>query len=106
MSTWPVVSTAIVSYLTVVLGLQELMKDRPAFELKTPFRIHNAILSLSSLVLLALMVEEVLEIYYNIGVYNALCASASWTRVGIRFQVISEMILPDADGFRSSNFIT
>jgi len=80
MSTLPVVSTAIVSYLAVVLGLQELMKDRPAFKLKTLFRVHNAFLSVSSLVLLALMMEEVLELFYTVGPYNALCASASWTR--------------------------
>ena len=104
MSTWPAVSTAIMSYLAVVLGLQELMKDRPAFKLRTPFRIHNAFLSLSSLVLLALMMEEVLKLWYNVGAYDALCASASWTRVKPQFE--SEMILPDADCFRSSSFIT
>ena len=52
MSTWPAVSTAILSYLAVIFGLQVFMKDRPAFKLRTPFRIHNALLSLVSLVLL------------------------------------------------------
>ncbi|KAF8553874.1 GNS1/SUR4 membrane protein [Imleria badia] len=80
MSTWPAVSTAILSYLAIVFGLQELMKDRPAFKLKTPFRIHNAFLSLSSLVLLALMMDEVVKLWYTVGAYDAFCARASWTR--------------------------
>lgn len=81
MSTWPAVSTAIVCYLAVVFGLQELIKDRAAFKLSTLFRIHNACLSLASLVLLALMMEEVTKLWYSLGAYNAFCASASWTRV-------------------------
>ena len=79
------------------------MKGRPAFKLRTPFRIHNAFLSLSSLVLLALIMEEVTKLWYNIGAYGAFCASASWTRVKPQFE--SEMFLPDADGFRGSSFI-
>ncbi|KAF8549694.1 hypothetical protein OG21DRAFT_1525654 [Imleria badia] len=80
MSTWPAVSIAILSYLTVIFGLQELMKDRPAFKLKTPIRVHNAFLSLSSLVLLALTVQEVLKLWYTVGVFNALCATTSRTK--------------------------
>lgn len=102
MSTWPAVSTAIVSYLAIVFGLQEFMKDRPAFKLKTPFRIHNAFLSLSSLVLLVLMMEEVMELWYTVGAYNAFCARASWTRV--KFQFDSEGLLADADGYQRLEF--
>lgn len=81
MSTWLAVSTAIFSYLAVVFGLQEFMKDRPALKLNTPFRIHNAFLSLASLVLLALIMEEVTKLWYSVGAYNAFCAGTSWTRV-------------------------
>lgn len=81
MSTWPAVSTAILSYLAVILGLQEFMKDRLAFKLRAPFRIHNALLSFSSLVLLVLMVEEVAKLWYTVGPYDAFCAQTSWTRV-------------------------
>ncbi|KAI9573436.1 GNS1/SUR4 family-domain-containing protein [Boletus coccyginus] len=80
MSTWTALSTGILSYLAIVFGLQEFMKDRPAFKLRKPFRIHNAFLSLSSLVLLALMIEEVTKLWYHAGAYGAFCASASWTR--------------------------
>ena len=102
MSTWPAVSTAILSYLAIVFGLQELIKDRPAFKLRTPFRIHNAFLSLSSLALLALTVQEVLRLWYTVGVFNALCATTSWTKV--KSQLESDMILPDTDGARGSSF--
>ena len=43
-------------------------EGRPAFKLQTPFRMHNASLSLSSLVLLVLMVQEVLKLWYTVGV--------------------------------------
>ncbi|KAF8553810.1 GNS1/SUR4 membrane protein [Imleria badia] len=80
MSTWPAVSTAILSYLAVVFGLQEFMKDRSAFKLRIAFRVHNAFLSLSSLVLLGLTMQEVLKLWYTIGVFNALCTTTSWTK--------------------------
>ncbi|KAF8124311.1 GNS1/SUR4 membrane protein [Boletus edulis] len=80
MSTWPAVSTAIISYLAFAFGLQEIMKDQLAFKLKTAFRVHNAFLSLSSLVLLVLIIEEVTKLWYTVGAFNALCARASWTR--------------------------
>ena len=83
MSTWPAVSTAILSYLAIVFGSQELMKDRPAFKLRTPFRMHNAFLSLSSLVLLVLMVQEVLKLWYTVGVFDALCATRTTSRTKV-----------------------
>lgn len=63
--------------------MQELMKDRPAVKLKTLLLIHNAFLSLGSLVLLTLMMGEAMEVWYNVGMYNAICAKAAWTNVKI-----------------------
>lgn len=57
MSTCLAVSPAILSYLVVVFGLQESMRDHPALKLSTLFPIHNAFLSLARLVLLALIME-------------------------------------------------
>lgn len=81
MSTWTSVVTAIVSYLAVVFGLREFMKDMPPFSLRTIFRTHNAFLSVSSLVLLVLMIEEIIKLWHYVGPYDAFCARASWTRV-------------------------
>ena len=102
MSTWPAVPTAILSYLAIIFSLQELMKDRPAFKLRALVRIHDIFPSLSSLVLLALTVQEVLRLWYTVGVFNALCATTSWTKV--KFQFEFDTILSGADGFRGSSF--
>jgi len=80
MSTWTAVSTAVVSYLAIVFGLREFMKDMPPLSLRKFFRVHNAFLSVSSLALLALMMEEILKLWYYVGPYEAFCAPASWTR--------------------------
>ena len=99
MSTWPAVSTAILSYLAVVFGLQVFMKDRSAFKLRTPFRIHNAFLSLSSLVLLSFMMEEIIKLWYSVGAYRSLCAEASWTEV--KSQIEYETLLADTDSLEA-----
>ncbi|KAF8550368.1 hypothetical protein OG21DRAFT_1525189 [Imleria badia] len=67
MSTWPAVLTIIMFYLAVIFGLKELVKDRAAFKLRTHFCIHNMLLSLSSLVLLAFLMEDVVKLWYNVG---------------------------------------
>ncbi|KIJ61763.1 hypothetical protein HYDPIDRAFT_137355 [Hydnomerulius pinastri MD-312] len=79
LSTWPVVSTTILSYLAIVFGLREFMEGRRAFSLRTPTRIHNALLSAGSLILLALMMEEVASAWGKVGAYGAMCASSAWT---------------------------
>lgn len=96
MATWPAMSTAILSYLTVIYGLQEFMRDRPALKLNPLFRIHNAFLSLGSLVLLVLILEEVTKLWHSVGAYSAFCAGASWTRVKTLSFLVSNMILSDA----------
>ncbi|KAF9228201.1 GNS1/SUR4 membrane protein [Gyrodon lividus] len=78
-STWPAVSTAILSYLAVIFGLRELTKDQPVSRLQGLFRAHNASLSVASLILLALMMEEVLLVWQKVGAYDAFCATTSWT---------------------------
>ena len=81
LSTWPSVCTALVSYLAIVFGTREVMKGREPQRLNTLFRIHNAFLSGGSLLLLALMMEEVFPIVYNQGLFAAGCAVESWTPV-------------------------
>ncbi|KAH7883587.1 GNS1/SUR4 membrane protein [Phlebopus sp. FC_14] len=79
LSTWPVVTTVLASYLAVIFGIQEVMRGRPPQQLNTLFRIHNAFLSGGSLLLLALMVEEVTSIWHKSGIYDTICANGSWT---------------------------
>ncbi|EIW86714.1 GNS1/SUR4 membrane protein [Coniophora puteana RWD-64-598 SS2] len=79
LSTWPVVTTALASYLAIIFGIREVMKDRAPQRLNTLFRIHNAFLSLGSALLLALMIEEVASVWLKVGTYAAMCADESWT---------------------------
>lgn len=80
LSTWPVVTTALASYLAIIFGIREIMKDRSPQRLNTLFRIHNVFLSVGSLILLVLMMEEVGSIWLtNTTVYGTMCDETSWT---------------------------
>lgn len=81
-STMPVVSAILASYLAIIFGIKEVMRERPPQKLNTLFRIHNAFLTLGSGLLLALMLEEVASIFVKSGVYDTMCNEASWTPVG------------------------
>lgn len=81
LSTWPAVTTALASYLAIIFGVREIMKDRPPQQLTTLFRIHNAFLSIGSLILLVLMMEEVGSIWLTSTTYGTMCDETSWTEV-------------------------
>ncbi|KAF8642385.1 hypothetical protein AX16_009653 [Volvariella volvacea WC 439] len=78
-STTPVVATSLVSYLAVIFGIQAVMKNQQPLKLTALFQIHNVVLSLGSLLLLVLMLEEILPIWWNHGIFYALCAEQAWT---------------------------
>ncbi|KAI9572962.1 GNS1/SUR4 membrane protein [Boletus coccyginus] len=79
LSTLPVVLATLVSYLVIIFGIREVMRDRPPQKLNTLFRIHNAFLTLGSGLLLALMVEEVASIWARSDIYYTMCNETSWT---------------------------
>jgi fatty acid elongase 3 len=78
-STNKAVGTALVSYLAIIFGLQELMKTRQPLKLTALFQLHNAFLTLGSGLLLVCMAEEVIPILWRTGLFNAICAEESWT---------------------------
>ncbi|KAG8219816.1 GNS1/SUR4 membrane protein [Butyriboletus roseoflavus] len=78
-STLPVVSAILVSYLAIIFGIQQIMKERPPQKLNTLFRAHNAFLTLGSGLLLALMLEEVASIWFRSTTYDTMCNEKSWT---------------------------
>jgi len=82
-STWPAVITMIVTYLVIVFGTRETMKVKPPLKLTSLFRAHNLILSVGSLVLLALLGEEAFSNWLKpeIGTFGSLCASGAYTKV-------------------------
>jgi len=75
------IGTALVSYLAIIFGLQELMKTRQPLKLNGLFQLHNVILTLGSGLLLACMAEEVVPLLWRTGVFDAACSPASWTPV-------------------------
>ncbi|KAF8546596.1 GNS1/SUR4 membrane protein, partial [Imleria badia] len=81
-STWPAVISMTVTYLVVVFGTRETMKDKPPLKLTTLFRTHNLILSVGSLILMALIGEEVFSNWLKpeIGTYGSLCATKAYTK--------------------------
>ena len=81
LSTTPSVLSALASYLAVIYGLQTVMRNQQVQKLTPIFRAHNMFLSIGSLVLLVLMLEEMLPIVWKNGVLSAICADESWTDV-------------------------
>jgi len=80
-STNKAVGTALVSYLAIIFGLQELMKTRQPLKLNGLFQLHNVILTLGSGLLLACMAEEVIPLIWRTGLFSAVCSNNSWTPV-------------------------
>lgn len=81
LSTQPVVLGVLAAYLATVFGIREVMKTRQPQKLTFLFQVHNALLSSGSALLLALMLEEIVPIYWRHGLFHALCNSGSWTEV-------------------------
>ncbi|ORY85372.1 GNS1/SUR4 family-domain-containing protein [Leucosporidium creatinivorum] len=73
------VVSALAVYLAVIFGGQYLMSDRKAFRFKPLFMLHNFLLSAGSGIVLALMVEEIVPIIYEHGIFYAICNDGAWT---------------------------
>lgn len=71
----------LVIYYVTIFGGRELMRGRPAFELKTPFKVHNLFLTALSGGLLALFLEQLVPTVWRRGVFDSVCdGSAGWTQ--------------------------
>ncbi|KAF8509806.1 GNS1/SUR4 family-domain-containing protein [Gautieria morchelliformis] len=79
LSTWTSVTAALVAYLMVIFGLQELMRSRQALKMTALFQLHNIVLSSGSLLLLVLMVEEIAPIVSRHGLFYGICSKDAWT---------------------------
>lgn len=80
-SSVPVVVTAVTAYYVVIFGGDYLFKKyhiKP-FVLNGLFQIHNLFLTLLSLTLLLLIVEQVAPIIWKHGLFYAICNLAAWT---------------------------
>ena len=81
LSTQPVVLSILAGYLATIFCIHEIMKTRQPPKLTFLFQVHNVILSSGSALLLALMLEEILPIYWQHGAFYALCNAGAWTEV-------------------------
>ncbi|KAG9000259.1 hypothetical protein FRB90_011866, partial [Tulasnella sp. 427] len=79
LSTWPVVASAIVVYLSTIFGLREVMRERQALKLTWLFQLHNLLLTTGSGLLLLVMLEEIVPIVWKNGLFYAICGYGAWT---------------------------
>jgi len=55
------------------------MKNQAPMRLQFLFQLHNIFLSVGSGILLVLMIEEVVPILWNHGLFYAMCGFGAWT---------------------------
>jgi len=65
-------------YLVSIFGIQIYMKERQPLKLKLLFAVHNILLSFFSLVLLILLLETLIPIWWNHGFYYSICSQEMW----------------------------
>ncbi|WFD08254.1 very-long-chain 3-oxoacyl-CoA synthase [Malassezia vespertilionis] len=87
-------STMIMSalYLIIVLGGREFMRNRPPVSsklLRTPFLVHNILLSLASGLLLALYLEEMLPYAKKYGWHDSICVYGATSSRMTLFYIIN-----------------
>lgn len=83
LSTQPVVVSVILAYLATIFAIRELLKNHQPYRLQFLFQAHNVILSSGSALLLVLMLEEILPIFWKHGLFYALCNTRAWTEVRV-----------------------
>ncbi|KAJ2718800.1 Fatty acyl-CoA elongase/Polyunsaturated fatty acid specific elongation enzyme [Coemansia sp. Benny D115] len=80
LSTWQEVGLGMVVYLGTIFGIQFLMRSHKGFKLKRAAQLHNLLLTVISLVLLVLFVEELAPIISEGGLFYAVCDQKAWTQ--------------------------
>jgi fatty acid elongase 3 len=81
LSTFSEVVVALITYLVAIYGIRAYMTNLRPHNFTTLFQAHNIILSTGSLLLLVLMLEEIVPIWWKNGIFYAICDTAAWTDV-------------------------
>ncbi|KAI5452552.1 Fatty acyl-CoA elongase/Polyunsaturated fatty acid specific elongation enzyme [Naganishia albida] len=89
LSTNTEVVTAIATYLVIIFGGRELMRNRAPFKLQFLFRVHNFLLSAGSAILLALMLEEIVPIFAKNGPFYSICNTRAFTPRLVSYYIIN-----------------
>ncbi|AET41428.1 elongation of very long chain fatty acids protein Ecym_8137 [Eremothecium cymbalariae DBVPG len=74
------VIAAIATYYVVIFGGRAVLKNSEPFKLNFLFQLHNLFLTCASLLLLVLMIEQIIPIIVNHGLFYAMCNIGTWTQ--------------------------
>ncbi|EIW73094.1 hypothetical protein TREMEDRAFT_26340 [Tremella mesenterica DSM 1558] len=92
LSTQKAVVAAIGSYLLIIFGGRELMRSRAPFKLTLPFQAHNLFLTVGSLILLSLMLEEIIPVWLRHGFFWAICNRKAYTPRLVSYYMVNYYI--------------
>ncbi len=81
LSTPQEVFPTLAAYLVIIFGIQAWRANKPPLKLQLLFRLHNAFLSSGSLLLVALILEDVVPRVYEHGVFYGFCNVQMWSDV-------------------------
>lgn len=81
LSETPAVLKTLAGYLVTIFSIRWFMKDKAPLKLTFFFQLHNVFLTTISGLLLVLIAEEVLPIWWKTGTFDAICHPRSWTEV-------------------------
>lgn len=88
----PVVTAIVVYYIIINSGQFVFNKfDLKPWKLTHLFQLHNLMLTLISLTLLLLMVEQLVPILYRNGIFYAICNAGSWTQPMVTLYYLNYM---------------
>jgi fatty acid elongase 3 len=77
----PTVFSACIAYLVIIFSTRHFMQYfKNPIPLKAVFMLHNVLLTLVSLSLLLLFIEQLFPIIARHGLFFAVCNDAAWTQ--------------------------
>lgn len=68
-----------ITYLVVIFGTQYLLRDSQPLKPQFLFRVHNFLLTIVSLALLLLLIEQLVPQLARHGLYWTICSKDAWT---------------------------
>ena len=80
LSTLPPVLYTIAAYYVIIFGGRFALRNTKPFKLNGSFQIHNLFLTSLSMTLLVLMVEQLVPMISEHGLYFAICDIGAWTQ--------------------------